>query len=122
MKLYSIIFRYFSLLLLRCALCVCMVWVSGDSVVSPLAGALNRLYLEPVQEKVEVDRAAAASGQCETEERSILDELRQVQQRWYSSQTPKQQQQQQRVNINTSYRFSFTSYSQFLTNKPHLCG
>ncbi|XP_053509000.1 uncharacterized protein zgc:113184 isoform X1 [Ictalurus furcatus] len=78
--------------------------ITGDSAVSPLAGALNRLHLEPVQEKVEVDGAAAASGWCETEERSILDELRQVQQRWYSSQTPKlQQQQQQRRPWSSSF-------------------
>lgn len=79
-------------------MCVCALWVSDDSAVFPLAGALNRLHLKPVQEKEEVDGAASASGQHETEERSILDELRQVEQRWYNSQTPKQQHhQQQRV-------------------------
>ncbi|KAF5901072.1 TRAF family member-associated NF-kappa-B activator-like isoform X1, partial [Clarias magur] len=69
--------------------------ITDDSVVSPLDGAFNRLHLEPVQEKEEVDGAASASGQRETEERSILDELRQVEQRWYNSQTPKQQHHQQ---------------------------
>ncbi|XP_053083194.1 uncharacterized protein zgc:113184 isoform X1 [Pangasianodon hypophthalmus] len=69
--------------------------ITDDSVVFPLAGALNRLHLEPVQEKAKVDGEASASGQCETEKCSILDELRQVEQRWYSSQTPKQQPQQQ---------------------------
>lgn len=92
------------------------VWVSGDSVVSPLAGDLNRLHMEPVQEKVEIEGATSGSEQCKTEEHSILDELRQIEQHWHSSQTHKHQ----RVNITRSFFFNFTSYK-FLTNKYHLC-
>ncbi|XP_060766750.1 uncharacterized protein zgc:113184 isoform X2 [Neoarius graeffei] len=64
---------------------------AGDSVVSPLAGDLNRLHMEPVQEKVEIKGATSGSEQCKTEEHSILDELRQIEQHWHSSQTHKQQ-------------------------------
>ncbi|KAI5093255.1 uncharacterized protein zgc:113184 isoform X3 [Silurus meridionalis] len=68
----------------------------GDPGVSPLAGDLNRLHLEPVQKKVEVDGVASASGRIEKEGHSILDELRQVEHNWYSSQTSKQQSKQLR--------------------------
>ncbi|KAG7318798.1 hypothetical protein KOW79_017272 [Hemibagrus wyckioides] len=73
--------------------------VTDDPVVPPLAGALSRLHLEPVQEKEDVDGAASASGRGETEQSSILDELRQVEQRWHTSQRPKQQQQQQQPRL-----------------------
>ncbi|XP_046731309.1 uncharacterized protein zgc:113184 isoform X2 [Silurus meridionalis] len=69
---------------------------TGDPGVSPLAGDLNRLHLEPVQKKVEVDGVASASGRIEKEGHSILDELRQVEHNWYSSQTSKQQSKQLR--------------------------
>ncbi|KAI5622922.1 hypothetical protein C0J50_17429 [Silurus asotus] len=57
---------------------------------------LNRLHLETVQKKVEVDGVASAlaSGRIEKEGHSILDELRQVEHNWYSSQTSKQQSKQ----------------------------
>ncbi|XP_027024595.2 uncharacterized protein zgc:113184 [Tachysurus fulvidraco] len=81
--------------------------ITGDPVVSPLAGALNRLHLEPAQEKEEEDGAASASGWCETKERSIWDELRQVEQHWHSSQRPKQQQQQQHQHQRRLWSSSF---------------
>lgn len=92
---------------------VCVVSVSGDSVVLPLPEALNRMHLQPVQEKEKVEvvgvGSASASGQHKAEERSILDELRQVEQRWYSSQAPKQQQQHQLVNITIFCLFNLIS-------------
>ncbi|KAK2821674.1 hypothetical protein Q7C36_021017 [Tachysurus vachellii] len=81
--------------------------ITGDPVVSPLAGAFNRLHLEPAQEKEEEDGAASASGWCETKERSIWDELRQVEQHWHSSQRPKQQQQHQQQHQRRLWSSSF---------------
>ncbi|GAA6101919.1 uncharacterized protein zgc:113184 [Tachysurus ichikawai] len=78
--------------------------ITGDPVVSPLAGALNRLHLEPAQEKEEDD---GASGWCETKEHSIWDELRQVEQHWHSSQRPKQQQQHQQQHQRRLWSSSF---------------
>ncbi|TSU50015.1 TRAF family member-associated NF-kappa-B activator [Bagarius yarrelli] len=60
----------------------------------------DSLHLESVQKKEKVDGAAA--GQCGKEERSILDELRQVEQCWHNSQRPQQQQQQPQRNVYTA--------------------
>ncbi|XP_036415823.1 uncharacterized protein zgc:113184 isoform X2 [Colossoma macropomum] len=66
----------------------------GDTEISPIAGAMDRLQLDPTwreanlnshDETVSVD----STRQKGTLEPSILEELRQAEQRWHSSQPPK---------------------------------
>ncbi|KAL7843095.1 hypothetical protein AOLI_G00246070 [Acnodon oligacanthus] len=67
----------------------------GDPAISPIAGAMDRLQLNPALGEANLNShdetvSMGSTRQKGTLEPSILEDLRQAEQRWHSSQPPKQ--------------------------------
>ncbi|KAI4895478.1 hypothetical protein NFI96_002134 [Prochilodus magdalenae] len=67
----------------------------GDPELLPIAGAMDRLQLDSAWGQADLNKhdqtvSTDSTRLQETQEPSILDELRQAEQRWHSNQPPKQ--------------------------------